>query len=145
MKIEIDESLFDKLKQISEISDISMKKMVNNEIKDLLYHIAHDPAVFLDHFIGIENVENPMKIIKDLKPIVNISEDLIESLEGRGIVNYIKDIKSHKTIKVEIELLEEYKPYFEYLSSYFNLDPKEYIEDVIKKEIKSRNGDLGLF
>ena len=43
------------------------------------------------------------------------------------------------------ELAKNYKKYFDYLKSNFNIDKNEYLENIIKKEINSRNDDLGLF
>ncbi|KKK61801.1 hypothetical protein LCGC14_3010680, partial [marine sediment metagenome] len=35
--------------------------------------------------------------------------------------------------------------YFEYLELNFNIKKKKYLEDIINKEINSRNDDLGIF
>ena len=53
--------------------------------------------------------------------------------------------KGCKKIKIEINLPEKYNKYFEYIEFYFGLKRKEYIENVIKKEIDSRNFDLKIF
>lgn len=50
-----------------------------------------------------------------------------------------------ENIKIEIELPDIFKKYFEYLELNFNIDKKEYLEGIIKEEINSRNDDLGLF
>ncbi|MFX0188727.1 MAG: hypothetical protein ACFE8A_13435 [Candidatus Hodarchaeota archaeon] len=49
-----------------------------------------------------------------------------------------------KAINLEIEISDDYKPYFQYLETYFNVMKKEYCEFIIEKEIESRNKDLGI-
>lgn len=53
--------------------------------------------------------------------------------------------KKNDTIKIEIELSGEFKPFFEYLNLNFGIDQDEYLKSVIEKEIHSRNSDLGIF
>lgn len=48
-------------------------------------------------------------------------------------------------IKVEIEIPDEFEEYFKYLRSNFFVSKKKYIENVVKKEVNSRNDDLNLF
>ena len=48
-------------------------------------------------------------------------------------------------IKIEIELPDIFKKYFDYLELNFNIKKMEYIENIIKKEINSRNDELGIF
>ena len=50
-----------------------------------------------------------------------------------------------KKIKIEIDLPDDYEKYFEYLEVNFNIKKKEYLEEIIKKEINSRNDELGIF
>lgn len=50
-----------------------------------------------------------------------------------------------KIKKIEIEIPDEFEVYFKYLKSNFFISKKKYIESVIKKEINSRNDDLGIF
>jgi len=54
-------------------------------------------------------------------------------------------ITGMKKIKVEIEIPDEFEPYFIYLSSNFFISKKKYIENLVKKEVNSRNDDLNLF
>jgi len=81
--VEIDKELYDKLKQISEITGISMKKIIDYEIKDILYNqLTDDPMAFLDRFIGIENIKDLMAIIRKFKTIVDIPDRLMKALEN---------------------------------------------------------------
>ncbi len=48
-------------------------------------------------------------------------------------------------IKIEIEISENFKKYFDYLELNFNIKKKEYLEKVIENEINSRNFDLRVF
>ena len=50
-----------------------------------------------------------------------------------------------ETIKIEIELPNNFQMFFDYLELNFGLNKKNYIEDLIQIEIKSRNEDLNLF
>jgi len=47
-------------------------------------------------------------------------------------------------IKIELDLPDEFKNYFEYFENYFNINKKQYLEFVIEKEIFSRNEDLNI-
>jgi len=44
-----------------------------------------------------------------------------------------------------LELPDEFKKYFEYLELNYGIKIKEYIEQIIKDEINSRNSELGMF
>ena len=46
---------------------------------------------------------------------------------------------------IELNLPEEFEEYFRYLSSNFFISKKKYVENVVKKEVNSRNDDLNLF
>lgn len=48
-------------------------------------------------------------------------------------------------MKIEVEIPIEFQPFFEYIEIYFNLPPKDYLEFIIKREIGSRNSELGFF
>ena len=53
--------------------------------------------------------------------------------------------KGSKKIKIEIELPLDFEKFFRYLELNFGLKRKDYLEDIIKKEINSRNDDLNIF
>lgn len=55
--------------------------------------------------------------------------------------NSIKEI----IMKVEIELPDKFQRFFEYLKSNFHLEKEEYIEEIVKEEIISRNSELNIF
>ena len=48
-------------------------------------------------------------------------------------------------ITIEIDLPEEFEKFFDYLDAYFSITRKEYLESIVKREINSRNSELGIF
>jgi len=48
-------------------------------------------------------------------------------------------------MKIEVDIPIEFQPFLEYIEIYFNCPPKDYLEVIIKREIQSRNSELGLF
>ena len=52
---------------------------------------------------------------------------------------------SFKKDSIELNLPEEFEEYFKYFETNFFIKRKEYAENVVKKEVNSRNDDLGIF
>ncbi len=89
--VPIDEELYHKLKQISEITGISVKEIISAEIKGLLFdHVAENPYVFLENFDVYETLKDPLSIVRKMQPIVNISESDMEELEKTDPIEYLK-------------------------------------------------------
>ena len=59
--------------------------------------------------------------------------------------SYKSNKKEGWIAKIEIELPDEFTPFFEYLETYFNVEKREYIKNIIIEEIKSRNQELNFF
>ncbi|KKN61154.1 hypothetical protein LCGC14_0524490 [marine sediment metagenome] len=100
--IAIDKELYQKIKRISEITGISMKDIACNELDHLLTDfIPEEPFIFLDTHLGIENIDNPIEILEQLKEIVNFGDKYFEALKTMDPVKYVKEwntghIKSNK-------------------------------------------------
>lgn len=89
--VPIEEELSDKLYQISKITGISVKEMISEEIRGLLFdHAAENPYIFLENFLGFENVKDPLSIVKQLQPILNIPEKYMKELETTDPIEYLK-------------------------------------------------------
>ena len=92
--VPIDEELYQKLNQVSEITGIPVKKMVDNELGDLITNfIGDDPFLFIDCYLDIKKVKDPIALVKKLQPIANIPESLIIEFEDIDPKDYIKKIR----------------------------------------------------
>jgi len=90
--VSINEELYQKLKQLSEITGISLEDIANEEFEHFINdYIKDSPFHFLDNFLGIENVKDPLSVVKKIKDIANISEDFIEYLKNMDPIQYVKD------------------------------------------------------
>ena len=90
--VEIDPELYQKLKKISEITGIPIKDMADNELDHILTDFLPDePLIFLDKYLGIENVKDPIGIIEQLSQIINFGEKYIESLKTVDPIEYVKN------------------------------------------------------
>ena len=90
--VEIDPELYQKIKKISEITGIPIKDMTSEELDHILTDFLPDePLIFLDKYLGIENVKNPIEIIEQLKEIVNIGENYFEFLKTVDPIEYVKN------------------------------------------------------
>ena len=93
--VPIAKDLYDKLVRVCEITGIPLEQIINAEIGTLLNdHAREDPIYFLENFLGIENVKDPIAIARKLQPILNIPESWIKNLEQVDPVQYIKKIKN---------------------------------------------------
>jgi len=99
--ISINEELYQKLKQLSEITGISLGDIANSELEHFLNDfVSENPYYFLDIFLGIENVKDPLSVVYQMKSIVNISEDQIKELENvKDPKAYVKSLYGFKSIK----------------------------------------------
>lgn len=89
--VPIEEELSNKLCQISKITGIPVKEMVDNELGGLLTdHARENPIIFLDSYLGIKNIKDPLAIVKKLQPILNIPDDWIKELESMDPVDVVK-------------------------------------------------------
>lgn len=92
--VPIEEDLSNKLCQISEITGIPVKEMVDTEIGDLITNfIGDDPFFFIDCYLDIKKVKDPIALVKKLQPIANIPERLINDFEDIDPKDYIKKIR----------------------------------------------------
>lgn len=90
--VPIDEDLYRKLKKVSEITNIPMKKMINSQLNSFLHDIVREePLIFLDEFYGIEKIEDPISIVRKLQPILKIPEDWMKDMKGMDPVKYCKN------------------------------------------------------
>jgi len=48
-------------------------------------------------------------------------------------------------MKIEIDLPDEFEEYFEYLELNYGIKAQDYIKNIVKNEINSRNLDLKIF
>lgn len=95
--IPIDKEIYSKLKKICEITGISMKTIATDEFTTLLFdHIAENPIVFLDMYLGIKNIRDPISIVRKLKPVVDISEKYMEEIENTDPMFWINRYNSFK-------------------------------------------------
>jgi len=89
--VPIDNDVFEKLKQVCDITKIPMGEIITEEIRQILDgFIRENPLVFLNSFIGIENIEDPISIVRKLKPVVNIPDDWMKDLETTDPIDYVK-------------------------------------------------------
>jgi len=89
--VPIDKDVFEKLKHVCKITNIPMKEIITEEIRQLLDgFIRENPLVFLNSFIGIENIEDPIAIVRKLKSVVNIPDDWMKELETTDPIEYVK-------------------------------------------------------
>ncbi len=92
--VSIDEELYQKLKCVSEITGIPVEKMVDRELGDMITNFIGDqPFSFIDCYLDIKKVKDPIALVKKLQPIVNIPERLIIEFEKIGPKDYIKKIR----------------------------------------------------
>jgi len=95
--VPIDKELHDKLYQISKITGIPVKEMVNNELGGLLSdHMRENPIVFLDSYLGIKNIKDPISMVKALKPIIDIPDDYMKEIENTDPMFYINRYNPYK-------------------------------------------------
>lgn len=99
--VEIDKDIYNKFKKITEITGIQIEKIINTELDDAITcFIRDDPFSFLDRYIGLENIENPMTFIYKMKEIAEIPDDLIEYLEKiEEPLKHINPLKWYKLNK----------------------------------------------
>jgi len=149
-------------------------KYFNKKFRDIFGYSAEEISNWKKReFYKIVHPEDLQKILKqfkieDSKTVSVRFRGIIKQGKIINIENYICQIKyknntaflssyvvlnnsvennnsSNKKIKIEIELPDKYEEYFKYFKTYFNISKKECIEIIIKKEIESRNDDLGIF
>jgi len=85
--------------------------------------------------------------------LVKYDKDIECLLEEKGVKFDIEDFlvlpnvkeSAIDTTKIEIEIPSIYDKYFEYFELYFKIKKKFYLENIIKREIESRNDELGIF
>lgn len=89
--VPIEGELSDKLYQISKFTGIPVKEIINDELGGLLSdHMRENPIVFLDNYLGIKNIKDPISMVKALKPIINIPDDYMKEIENTDPMDYIK-------------------------------------------------------
>ena len=81
--VEVDLEIYQKLKKLSEITRIPIVEIVSKELGDFFYSVGDIPVIFLDRHLGIENIEKPIKMLKNLKALLHISERYLESLKTK--------------------------------------------------------------
>jgi len=81
--IEVDPELYQKLKKLSQITGIPIKNIVSKELGDFFFSVGDIPVIFLDCHLGIENIEKPIEMIKNLKDVIHIPERYLESLKTK--------------------------------------------------------------
>lgn len=95
--VPIEEGLSKKLYQISKITGIPVKEIVNNELGGLLSdHMRENPIVFLDSYLGIKNIKDPISMVKTLKPIIDIPDDYMKEIENTDPMFYINRYNPYK-------------------------------------------------
>lgn len=92
--VEIDLELYQKLNKLSEITGIPVKEIISKEFEVFFFSIGDQIAIFLDHHLGIENIKNPIEIIRNLKDLLNISERYLDSLKKKD--DLLKEIGEWK-------------------------------------------------
>ncbi|MFW9973225.1 MAG: hypothetical protein ACFFDF_23780 [Candidatus Odinarchaeota archaeon] len=94
--VEVDTKIYQKLLKLSEITGIPIKKIVSEEFKTFFFSVGDQIAVFLDRHLDIRNMENPIKIIRNLKDLLKISDFYLESLKTKE--DLIKEIDEFNRI-----------------------------------------------
>lgn len=90
--IPVDIEIFKKLQKISEITGISLKDMANEELTHLITdHIKDEPLIFLDTHLGIENIENPLNLIEQMKDLAGISDKFMTWLKDIDPIEYVNN------------------------------------------------------
>jgi len=99
--IRIEQELFQRLTKLSEITEIPIEKIVTTELDHYLNDfVSENPYWFLDMFLGIENVKDPLSIVMQMMAIMDISEDQIKELENvKDPKAYVKSLYGFKSIK----------------------------------------------
>ena len=99
--IRIEQDLFQRLTKLSEITEIPIEKIVTTELDHYLNDfVSENPYWFLDMFLGIENVKDPLSIVMQMMAIMDISEDQIKELENvKDPKAYVKSLYGFKSIK----------------------------------------------
>ena len=89
--VEIKKEVYDKIKRISEITGIPLKNIITEEIDGVIEaQIKDEPLVFLDAYLGIENIKDPISLIEKFKDIVKISDKFFEYLKTVDPIEYIE-------------------------------------------------------
>ncbi|MFW9872665.1 MAG: hypothetical protein ACFFG0_06140 [Candidatus Thorarchaeota archaeon] len=92
--VELNPELYQKVKKLSEITGISMEDIVSKELDDFLFSVGDQIAIFLDRHLGIENIKNPIEMIRNLKELLHIPKRYIEALKNKE--ELLKEIEAFK-------------------------------------------------
>lgn len=92
--IEVDPDIYQKLKKLSEITGIPIGAIVSMEMGDFFFSVGDNPVIFLNRHLRIENIENPIEMLKIMKDLIHIPENYLESLKSRE--DLIREIEMWK-------------------------------------------------
>ena len=95
--VTVEKELYNKLKKLSEITGIPVEDIASKELEDFFYSVGDIPVIFLDRYLGIENIENPIEMLEKMNKVIDIRNKHLNWLKTQDLVEHVK--KWHNLLK----------------------------------------------
>ncbi len=91
--IEVDKEIYEKLNELSEITGIPVTNIASKELGNFFNSVGDIPVIFLDIYLGIENIEKPIEMLERMREVINISDMYFETLKTMKKQDLIKEVE----------------------------------------------------